>query len=128
VHAEPQPLSDTDLGDVTGGLFDVYVVMPVVVVHNNNNAVATGVNAQDISADSVANVNVDTVINLQPTSQVGNMGPVVLDSPLAGSVSSPVVISPTQTGAFFAGDEARMPTPPVWVPWAAELRGALGVQ
>lgn len=126
--AEPRPLSDSDLGEVTGGFFDVYVVMPVVVVHNNNNAVATGVHSQNISADAVANINVDTVINMQPTNQVGSMGPVFLDGPLAGSIGGPTVFAPSQIGSPFAGEAAGMPMPPVWVPWAAELRGALGLQ
>ncbi len=126
--AEPRPLSDSDLGEVTGGLFDVYVVMPVVVVHNNNNAVATGVNSQNISADAVANINVDTIINMQPTNQVGSMGPVFLNGPLAGAIGGPTVFAPSQTGSPFAGNAAGAPMPPVWVPWAAELRGALGLQ
>jgi hypothetical protein len=126
--AEPRLLSDSDLGEVTGGLFDFYVVMPVVVVHNNNNAVATGVHSQNVSADAVANINVDTIINLQPSSQVGSMGPVFLGGPLAGSIGGPIVFAPSQVGSPFAGDGAHAPMPPVWVPWAAELRGALGIQ
>jgi hypothetical protein len=125
--AEPRPLSDSDLGSVTGGLFDVYVVMPVVVVHNNNSAVATGVHSQNISADAVANIDVDTNINMQPTNQVGSMGPVFLDGPLAGSIDGPTVFAPSQVGSPFAGNAAGAPMPPVWVPWAAELRGALGL-
>lgn len=126
--AEPRPLSDSDLGEVTGGLFDVYVVMPVVVVHNNNNAIATGVHSQNISADAMANINVDTNINMQPTNQVGSMGPVFLSGPLAGSIGGPAVFAPAQLGSPFAGDAAGTSMPPVWVPWAAELRGALGLQ
>lgn len=125
--ADPKPLSDEDLGDVTGGLFDVYVVMPVVVVHNNNNAVATGVHSQNVSADAVANVSVNPVINMHPTDQVGSMGPVVLNAPLAGSIMGPNVLAPALAGASSAATEA-VSAAPVWVPWAAELRGSLGLR
>jgi len=125
--ADPQPLSDDDLGDITGGLFDVYVVMPVVVVHNNNNAVATGVHSQNVSADAVANVSVNPVINMHPTDQVGSMGPVVLNAPLAGPIVGPNVLAPAIAGASSAATEA-VSTAPIWVPWAAELRGSLGLR
>lgn len=124
--AGPQPLSDDDLGEVTGGLFDVYVVMPVVVVHNNNNAVATGIHSQNVSADAVANVSVNPVINMHPTDQVGSMGPVVLNAPLAGPIIGPNVFAPAVAGSS-ATTEA-MSAAPIWVPWAAELRGSLGIR
>ena len=124
--ADPKPLSDDDLGDVTGGLFDVYVVMPVVVVHNNNNAVATGIHSQNVSADAVANVSVNPVINMHPTDQVGSMGPVVLNAPLAGSIVGPNVFAPAIAGASAATEAVS--AAPMWVPWAAELRGSLGLR
>jgi len=124
--ADPKPLSDDDLGKVTGGLFDVYVVMPVVVVHNNNNAVATGIHSQNVSADAVANVSVNPVINMHPTDQVGSMGPVVLNAPLAGPIVGPNVFAPAIAGASAATEAVS--AAPMWVPWAAELRGSLGLR
>lgn len=125
-HAEPKPLGDADLGEVTGGFFDVYIVMPVVVVHNNNNAVATGVNSKDISANAVANVSVNPVINLQPTDMIGTMAPVVLNAPLAGAIAGPTVLAPSTTDSAVAAD--AIGAAPMWVPWAAELRSSLGVR
>jgi hypothetical protein len=125
-HAEPKPLSDAALGEVTGGLFDVYLVMPVIVVHNNNNAVATGIHSQNISANAVANVAVNPVFNIQPTDMIGTMAPVVLNAPLAGGIAGPNVIAPAFAGSAVAAEAIRVA--PTWVPWAAELRGSLGVR
>ncbi|MEZ5865979.1 MAG: hypothetical protein R3D25_18610 [Geminicoccaceae bacterium] len=125
-HAEPKPLDDKALGEVTGGLFDVYVVMPVVVVNNNNNAIATGVNSQNITADAVANVAVNPVINIQPTDMIGTMAPVVISAPLAGGIVGPDVIVPAITGSPLA--TKAISATPTWVPWAAELRSSLGVK
>ncbi len=125
-HAEPKPLDDAALGEVTGGLFDVYVVMPVVVVHNNNNAVATGVHSQNVSANAVANVAVSPVINIEPTDMIGTMAPVVVNAPLVGGIAGPEVIAPAIGGSAAAAEVIS--AMPIWVPWAAELRSSLGVK
>ncbi len=125
-HAEPRPLNDEALGEVTGGLFDVYVVMPVVVVHNNNNAVATGIHSQNVTADAVANVAVNPVINIEPTDMIGTMAPVVVNAPLVGGIAGPEVIAPAIGGSAVAAEVIN--AVPTWVPWAAELRGSLGVR
>jgi hypothetical protein len=40
-HAGPEVLDDARLAGVTAGLFDTYLVMPVIVVDNRNSSTTT---------------------------------------------------------------------------------------
>lgn len=117
-HAGPKQLSDSELSDVAAGLFDVYVVMPVIVVNNNNNSTNVANNSPNTVSNAISNITVDNVINISPTDTLTSAAPIILGS--TPSITAPVV---QMSASGQASNSA-----PVWVPWAAELRGALGVK
>ncbi len=118
-QAGPKQLSDNELGDVAAGLFDVYVVMPVIVVNNNNTSTNVANNSPNTVSNAISNIKIDNVINISPTDTLTSAAPIVVGS--TPTITAPVVQMPAVGG--LASNSA-----PVWVPWAAELRGALGVQ
>lgn len=116
--AEPKHLSDNELSDVTAGLFDVYVVMPIIVVNNNNNSTNVANNSPNTVSNAISNITIDNVITISPTDTLTSAAPIVVGS--TPTIAAPVVQMPT------VGQVQN--SAPVWVPWAAELRGALGVR
>ncbi len=122
VAAEPRQLSEEELGGVSAGLFDTYYVMPVVIVNSVNNTLINASNSQNVSGTGVSNVLVDNVITISPTDQIASLaGPVAVVSG-AGAVSGPTVGAPSPSIA------TPVVQPPIWIPWAAELRPTLGVR
>jgi hypothetical protein len=121
--AEPRSLSDDELGGVTAGLFDTYYVMPVVVVNSTNNTVVNAANSHHVSGTGVSNVVVDNVIRISPTDQVGSLSGPVAVVPGPSVVSGPNVAAPAPPTMV-----APAAQPPVWIPWAAELRPVLGLR
>ncbi len=120
LHSEPRPLSDAELGGIAAGLLDTYLVMPVILVSNQNAAVTDAVRSRNVASTAVSNVTVNNAIKLAPTDQIGQLPAVTVNAPVNGNVGGPVVAMPVAGGAGS--------TPPVWVPWAAELRPSLGMR
>ena len=120
LHGEPRPLSDAELGGIAAGLLDTYLVMPVILVNNQNAAVTHAAGSRNVSSTAVSNVTVNNAIKLAPTDRIGQLPAMTVNVPVNGSVGGPVVAMPVPGGAASA--------PPVWVPWAAELRPSLGVR
>ena len=120
LHGEPRPLGDAELGGIAAGLLDTYLVMPVILVNNQNAAVTHAAGSRNVSSTAVSNVTVNNAIKLAPTDRIGQLPAVTVNAPVNGSVGGPVVAMPVPGGAASA--------PPVWVPWAAELRPSLGVR
>lgn len=113
-RAEPRVLADAELGRVAAGLFDTYLVMPVIVVDNRNTSTTTAVGSSNVSSTAISNVNVNNVIALSPTDTVTQL-------PAAGLTTTghvPALAPPAAAPAQL----------PVWVPWAAELRPLLGLR
>jgi hypothetical protein len=121
--AEPRLLTEGELGGVTAGLFDTYYVMPVVVVNSTNNTVVNAANSHNVSGTGVSNVMVDNVVRISPTDQVGSLSGPVAVVPGSSAVSGPTVAAPAPPTIV-----APAAQPPVWIPWAAELRPALGLR
>jgi hypothetical protein len=117
--AEPRRLSDSELGGVAGGYLDLYLVMPVIVVNSHNNAAAVGVASQNITANNISNIDVQSVINLDTLDQAVNLPPVVVN----GATGQLPALPLQALGALSARSAAQ---PPVWVPWARELRSNFG--
>ena len=120
LHSEPRPLSDAELGGIGAGLLDTYLIMPVILVNNQNAAVTNAVGSQNVASTAISNVTVNNAIKLAPTDRVGQLPAVTVNAPVTGNVGGPVVAMPVTGGV--------PSTPPVWVPWAAELRPSLGVR
>ena len=120
LHGEPRPLRDAQLGGIAAGLLDTYLVMPVILVDNQNTAVTNAAGSRNVSSTAVSNVTVNNAIKLARTDRIGQLPAVTVNAPVNGSVGGPVVAMPVPGGAASA--------PPVWVPWAAELRPSLGVR
>jgi hypothetical protein len=120
LYGEPRPLGDAELGGIAAGLPDTYLVMPVILVDNQNTAVTNAAGSRNVSSTAVSNVTVNNAIKLAPTDRIGQLPAVTVNAPVNGSVGGPVVAMPVPGGAASA--------PPVWVPWAAELRPSLGVR
>jgi len=120
--AEPRPLSEEELGGVSAGLFDTYLLMPVVIVNSTNNTVVNAADSRNVSGTGVSNVQVDNVIKMSPTDQVGSLSGPVAVVPGLGAVSGPTVVTPTAPAMA-----TPITQPPVWISWAAELRPGLGV-
>ena len=120
LHGEPRPLSDAELGGVAAGLLDTYLVMPVILVNNQNAAVTNAVGSRNVASTAISNVTVNNAIKLAPTDRVGQLPAVTVNAPVNSNIGGPVVSMPVTGGV--------PSTPPVWVPWAAELRPSLGVR
>ena len=118
-HAGPEVLDDTKLAGVTAGLFDTYLVMPVIVVDNRNSSTTNAVGSSDVASTAISNVTVNSVVDVSATDVVGRLPAVVLAAP--ASSGRPVVAPPTAVAPAAA-------LSPVWVPWAAELRPMLGLR
>ena len=116
-HAGPEVLDDAKLAGVTAGLFDTYLVMPVIVVDNRNSSTTTAVGSSDVASTAISNVTVNSVVDVSATDVVGRLPAVTLAAPVA---SGRPVVAPPMTVA--------RSQPPVWVPWAAELRPMLGLR
>jgi hypothetical protein len=99
--AEPLKLPDEDLQAVTGGLLDLYFVMPITIVNSTNTTLA-GTGGDGI-ASAVGNSNVNVSTN------------VVLNS-------IDVLLTPISGNPAAAGGDASLAQMPVWVPWKQELR------
>jgi short subunit fatty acids transporter len=99
--ADPLKLPDEDLQAVSGGLLDLYFVMPITIVHSSNTTVAeTG---GDGLATAIGNSSVNVSTN------------VVLNS-------IDVLLSPISGNPAATGSDASLAQMPVWVPWKQELR------
>ena len=120
-HAAPEVLDDDGLAGVAAGLFDTYLVMPVIVVDNRNSSTTKAVGSSDVASTAISNVTVNSIVDVSATDVVGQLPAVTLAAPVASG--RPVVASP------MAGGPAVAPSRfPVWVPWAAELRPMLGLR
>ena len=120
-HAGPEPLDDAGLAGVAAGLFDTYLVVQVVSVDNRNTSATDAVGSSGASSNAVSNVTVNNVVDVSPTDAVGHLPPVTVAVPASGG--RPSLAPPAATVP------AAVPSaPPVWVPWAAELRPALGLR
>lgn len=104
--AQPVKLPADQLQEVTGGLLDLYFVMPVTIVHGTNTTLAdasraaAGAGAQ---AAGSSNINVHTDVRINSIDVFLNQNPA-----LAGNGP--------------AGAGANLSQMPVWVPWKQELR------
>ncbi len=65
-QAEPRALDDAGLGGVAAGLLDTYVVMPVVLVRNDNASTTGAVGSRGASSAAVSDVTVTSVVALAP--------------------------------------------------------------
>ncbi|MGF1561297.1 MAG: hypothetical protein ACFB3T_03845 [Geminicoccaceae bacterium] len=137
IKAGVQPMSEAALGNVTGGLFDTYVIMPITVVNTTNTAVATGIDSGDITANALSQVDVDTLLSLQTGGDTldidaGEGTTLVIAPPssparptngLARGAMSPAAQTPTPSGGVAPVAAANgAAVTPVWIPWARELR------
>ena len=116
-HAGPEALDDAGLAGVAAGLFDTYLVMPVIVVDNRNSSTTSAVGSSDVASTAISNVTVNSVVDVSAADVVGRLPALTLAAPAASGrpvVASPMAVAPSQ--------------PPVWVPWAAELRPMLGLR
>jgi hypothetical protein len=120
-HAGPRPLSDAELGRIAAGLLDTYIVMPVILVNNQNTSTAAAVGSRSTASTAVSNITVNDIIRLAPSDVVGRLSAVTIAAPTLGGVAGPTIIAPATGGTTAA-------QPPVWVPWAAELRPSLGAR
>jgi short subunit fatty acids transporter len=99
--ADPIKLPDEDLQAVTGGLLDLYFVMPITIVNSTNTTLAgTG-------GDGIA-------------SAVGNSNVTVSTNVVLNSID--VLLAPISSNPAASGGDASLAQMPVWVPWKQELR------
>ena len=120
LHGEPRPLSDAEFGGTGAGLLDTYLIMPVILVNNQNAAVTNAVGSRNVASTAISNVTVNNAIKLAPTDRVGQLPAVTVNAPVTGIATTGPPTLPVTGGV--------PSTPPVWVPWAAELRPSLGVR
>lgn len=120
-HAGPEILDDAKLAGVTAGLFDTYLVMPVIIVDNRNSSTTNAVGSSDVASTAISNVTVNSVVDVSATDVVGQLPAVVLAAPIASG--RPGAALPTTRAPAIVPSR-----PPVWVPWAAELRPMLGLR
>ena len=120
-HAGPRPLSDTELGRIAAGLLDTYILMPVILVNNQNTSTAAAVGSRGTASTAVSNITVNSIIRLAPSDVVGQLSAVTIAAPTLGSVAGPTITAPVTDGTTVA-------QPPIWVPWAAELRPSFGIR
>ncbi len=66
-QAEPRALDDAGLGRVAAGLLDTYLVMPVVLVRNDNASTTGAVGSRGASSAAVSDVTVNSVVVLAPS-------------------------------------------------------------
>ena len=109
----PEPLDDAGLAGVAAGLFDTYLVVQVISVDNRNTSATNAVGSSGASSNAVSDVTVNAVVDVAPTDAVARLTPAALAT-LAGGGGRPA--------------PAAAALPPVWVPWAAELRPSLGLR
>ena len=110
----PEPLDDAGLAGVAAGLFDTYLVVQVISVDNRNTSATNAVGSSGASSNAVSDVTVNAVVDVAPTDAVARLTPAALA---------------TLAGGGGGGRPAPAPAlPPVWVPWAAELRPSLGLR
>lgn len=114
-HADPRPLTDADLRAVAGGFLDTYIVVPTVVINNATSSTAIGVGSANVQSTAISNIDVQNAITIAPGDQIVTFQPGAMPT-IAGS--APSVAAPSLAASVSA--------PPVWVPWARELRGAFG--
>lgn len=105
VPAEPRALSENELSITTAGLFDTIIVMPVVVIENQQQSIALNNGRGSASSNQEANIAVNNVINAQSINQgFESSTAIVVQMPLQSPSQSP-------NGVNF----------PTWVPWSMEL-------
>ncbi len=110
----PEPLDDAGLAGVAAGLFDTYLVVQVISVDNRSTSATNAVGSSGASSNAVSDVTVNAVVDVSPTDAVARLTPAA-PATLAGA------------GGGRPAPAAPAP-PPVWVPWAAELRPSLGLR
>jgi hypothetical protein len=117
----PEPLDDAGLAGVAAGLLDTYVIVQVIRVDNQNVSATNATGSSGASSSAVSDVTVNGVIDVSPSG--------------GASPTDAVVRLPAAALATFAAGGRPAPasasaasTPPVWVPWAAELRPSLGLR
>src|SRR5215207_9827278 len=104
-QAGPRALDDAGLGRVAAGLLDTYVVMPVVLVRNDNASTTGAVGSRGVASSAASDVTVNSVVVLAPAGAPAAL-PAGAVAALAGGGAAPSL----------QGSQG-----PVWVPWAAEL-------
>ncbi len=62
--AEPRKLADTEMAEVTAGLYDIIFIIPVTVVHSSVNSAAVGVDGGSAASDAESNIAVNNVIDV----------------------------------------------------------------
>ena len=122
-QAGPRALDDAGLGRVAAGFLDTYVVMPVVLVRNDNASTAGAVGSRGVASGAASDVTVNSVVVLAPADALAAALPAAA---LAALPAAGAAAAPAAGGA--ARGAAPSPQAPVWVPWAAELRGSLGLR
>lgn len=104
-YGEPKVLSDDELSGATAGLFDTIIVMPIVLVENQQQSYATNEGQGFATTNQVAQISVNNIINAQSINQAFDSSPVI------------VVQSPLQAPGVGASG-VNFPT---WVPWSRQL-------
>ncbi len=108
----PEPLDDAGLAGVAAGLFDTYLVVQVISVDNRNTSTTDAVGSSGASSNAVSDVTVNAVVDVAPTDAVVRLPAEALATLAGGGRPAP----------------AAAALPPIWVPWAAELRPSLGLR
>ena len=96
-QAGPRALDEAGLGRVAAGLLDTYVVMPVVLVRNDNASTTGAVGSRGASSAAVSDVTVNSVVVLAPA-------------------GAPAALPAGAAAALGGGGAAPSPQGPVWVP------------
>jgi len=96
-QAGPRALDDAGLGRVAAGLLDTYVVMPVVLVRNDNASTTGAVGSRGASSSAASDVTVNSVVVLAPA-------------------GAPAALPAGAAAALGGGGAAPSPQGPVWVP------------
>ena len=113
-HAGPEPLDDAGLAGVAAGFLDTYLVVQVISVDNRNTSATNAVGSSGASSNAVSDVTVNAVVDVSPTDAVVRLPAGALATLASAGGGRPAPAAPAP--------------PPVWVPWAAELRPSLGLR
>src|SRR5215207_7948032 len=74
-QAGPRALDDAGLGRVAAGFLDTYVVMPVVLVRNDNASTTGAVGSRGASSAASSDVTVNSVVVLAPADALASALP-----------------------------------------------------
>jgi hypothetical protein len=68
--AEPRKLGDDEMAEVTAGLYDVVLVMPITVIYSSVNSTAVGVGAGSVGSNAGSNIAVNNIIGVNKPDHV----------------------------------------------------------